>query len=83
MWCPKWLKRAVLSWQLASVKRDLAAEEWDQEIHLVDRWDALEQQNAPAYDMYTNLHCASRRAVRQLQTRRDEITSQLESLKTK
>lgn len=77
---PKWIKRIVLRLKLWNLDLRLEEEKQERELLLIDRWIALEEQDASLFDQLSNLHTASLRVAREIQTRRDNLASQLERL---
>jgi hypothetical protein len=75
-----WLKKRKLRRQMRRLAHRILQEEAELEVLGVDRWLALEEQDAVAFDQFTNLILQSTTAKRDLLLRRKELALQLERL---
>jgi hypothetical protein len=76
----RWLKKRKLRRQMRRLAHRILQEEAELEVLGVDRWLALEEQDAVAFDQFTNLILQSTTAKRDLLLQRKELALQLERL---
>lgn len=77
---PRWFKRFLLHALIWRINGRISDMEEELDVVQLERWLALEEMDAPAYDRAAIRSLSSKRELRHLKSRREQLAQQLERL---